>query len=162
MNIEGQCVVSIHYKLTDDAGAELDSSEGRDPLTYLHASNNLIPGLESALEGKTEGDQLQVDVEPEQAYGPVNEELIQTVPHTAFEGAGKVEPGMRFQARGPQGQTQQIVVREVGDEGVTVDANHPLAGQTLHFDVTVVEVREATEEEKQHGHVHGPGQAHEH
>lgn len=154
MDIAENCVVSIHYKLTDDAGEEIDSSSGRDPLLYLHGANGIIPGLESALTGKSVGDQLQVTVQPENAYGAVDPKLIDTVPKSAFEGLDDIQPGMQFQAQGPKGEARLITVREVSDEGVTVDANHPLAGQVLHFDVTVEVVREATEEERKHGHAH--------
>lgn len=154
MNIEGKCVVSIHYKLTNDNGEEIDSSAGGDPLTYLHGANNIVPGLEAALDGKSTGDAVQVVIKPEDAYGEVNPALVQNVPLSAFEGVAEVKPGMQFQAQGPQGQVQLITVMEVGEEEVTVDANHPLAGQNLHFDVSVEDVREATEEEIAHGHAH--------
>ena len=154
MDIADNCVVSIRYKLTDDTGEEIDSSSGRDPLSYVHGANGIIPGLEGALTGKSVGDQLQVTVQPEDAYGAVDPKLIDTVPKSAFEGLEDVQPGMQFQAQGPKGEARLITVREVSDEGVTVDANHPLAGQVLHFDVTVEVVREATEEERKHGHAH--------
>lgn len=146
MKIEGQCVVSIHYKLTSE-GVELDSSEGKAPLTYLHGAGGIIPGLEQALEGCAQGDDLSVDIQPEDAYGPVNDELIQNVPKSAFEGVDKVEPGMQFQASGQNGAVQNITVVKVEEEEVTIDANHPLAGRELHFDVSVEEVREPTAEE---------------
>lgn len=146
MKIEGQKVVSIHYTLTSD-GVELDSSKDRGPLTYLHGAGNIIPGLEQALEGHEEGAQMQVEIAPEDAYGPVNDELIQAVPMSAFEGVDKVEAGMQFQARTQDGQAQNIRVVKVEGEEVTVDANHPLAGQTLNFDVAVEEVREPTADE---------------
>jgi len=148
MKIEGQCIVSIHYTLTSE-GIELDSSEGRDPLTYLHGAGGIIPGLERALEGCAAGDDVSVDIEPAEAYGDVNEELIRSVPRAAFDGVEKVEPGMQFRATGQNGAVQNITVVEVVDDEVTIDANHPLAGQTLHFDVSVEEVREPTPEEIQ-------------
>jgi FKBP-type peptidyl-prolyl cis-trans isomerase SlyD len=147
-------VVAIDYTLTDDEQNELDSSSGREPLKYLHGAQNIIPGLEKALAGKAEGDEVQVTVQPEEAYGPVNPDLIQKAPLSAFQGVEEVKPGMQFQAEGPNGQTQIITVREVHDDGVDIDANHPLAGQVLHFDVKIQEVREATDEEVEHGHVH--------
>lgn len=156
MTIADKQVVSIHYTLTDDDGETLDSSAGRDPLTYLHGAQNIIPGLEHALTGKDVGDQLQVTVQPVDAYGEFNDELVQTVPREAFEGIDQVEPGMQFEARSPEGGSSIVMVKEVSDQGVVVDGNHPLAGQTLHFDVTVEEVRAATDEEVAHGHVHGP------
>lgn len=148
MKIQGQCVVSIHYTLTSD-GIELDSSKGREPLTYLHGAGGIIPGLEKALEGCEPGENVNVVIEPEEGYGPVNDDLIQDVPKSAFDGVDKVEPGMQFQATGQNGAVQNITVVEVGEEQVTIDANHPLAGRTLHFDVDVEEVREPTTEELQ-------------
>lgn len=155
MRIAEQSVVSIHYTLTNDAGETLDTSDGREPLVYIHGAQNIIPGLENELTGKSVGDSFDVTIQPEEAYGTVNPELVQTVPHSAFEGVEKVEPGMQFQARGDNGETQVITVTEVGDSGVTVDGNHPLAGQVLNFSVRVEEIREATEEEIAHGHIHG-------
>lgn len=147
-------VVSMHYKLTDATGQLLDSSEGSDPLNYLHGSGNIIPGLERALVGKVEGDSLQVQVEPGDAYGESNPELVQVVDRAAFQGVESVEVGMAFEARGPDGAAQRIVVAAIDGDQITVDANHPLAGQQLNFDVEVVGVREATAEEIEHGHVH--------
>ncbi|WP_404362517.1 peptidylprolyl isomerase [Marinobacter sp.] len=148
-------VVTIHYTLTNDQGEQLDTSreEGREPLTYLEGAQNIIGGLENALVEKGPGDELKVSIEPAEGYGEVNEELVQPVPLTAFEGVETIEPGMQFQAQTPGGP-QVVRVVEVGDETVTIDANHPLAGETLHFDVEVVDAREATEEEAEHGHVH--------
>lgn len=148
MKIEGQKVVSIHYKVSSD-GVELDSSEGKDPLTYMHGAGGIIPGLEKALEGHEEGAEMTVEIPPEDAYGAVNDELIQAVPKSAFDGVEKVEAGMQFQATGQNGQTQNITVVKVEGEEVTVDANHPLAGQTLNFEVKVETVREPTDEEVQ-------------
>lgn len=146
-------VVSIHYTLTNDQGEVLDSSREREPLTYLEGAQNIIGGLETALTEKQQGDQAEVSVEPGDGYGEVNEELVQPVPLSAFEGVEKIEPGMQFQAQTPGGP-QIVRVVKVEDENVVIDANHPLAGQTLHFDVEVVETREPTEEEVEHGHVH--------
>lgn len=154
MKIQDKCVVSIHYRLTNDAGEELDSSTGGDPLAYLHGSNSLIPGLESALTGQSAGDKLKVTVQPTDAYGEISSDLVQVVPIDAFDSPENVKPGVQFQAQGPDGQVQLITVREVNDAGVTIDANHPLAGQVLHFDVSVEDVREASAEEIAHGHVH--------
>ncbi|MEX2327622.1 MAG: FKBP-type peptidyl-prolyl cis-trans isomerase, partial [Pseudomonadales bacterium] len=117
--------------------------------TYLHGGGGIIPGLEKALEGREAGEDLSVVIEPEEGYGPINDDLIQNVPKTAFEGVEKVEPGMQFQASGQNGAVQNITVVKVEEEEVTIDANHPLAGQTLEFDVKVEEVREPTPEELQ-------------
>jgi len=152
--ISDNLVVSIHYKLTDNSGSVIDSSEGAEPLAYLHGAGNLIPGLEKELVGKASGTSLQVKIQPEDAYGDVHPELIETVPREAFQGVDTIEPGMAFQAQGADGQQRRIVVKEVADEEVTVDGNHPLAGVELNFDVQVVDVRAASEEEIAHGHVH--------
>lgn len=147
-------VVSMHYELTDDAGNVLGSSESSEPLTYLHGAKNIIPGLEKALVGKVTGDTLQVKIEPHEAYGEVIPELIQTVERNAFQGVESVEVGMVFQAQAQDGSVQRIVVKEVDSDEITVDANHPLAGIILNFNIEIVEVRVATETELNHGHVH--------
>ena len=152
--IGNNLVVSMHYKLTTSEGDVLDSSEGSAPLSFLHGAGNIIPGLEQALTGKVEGDQLQVQVAPADAYGEVQPEMVQVVPLAAFQGVEQIEPGMAFQAQAGDGSTRQVVVTAVEGDNVTVDGNHPLAGVELHFDVTVVSVRDATEEEIAHGHVH--------
>ncbi|WP_421869212.1 peptidylprolyl isomerase [Motiliproteus sp.] len=156
MQISDNKVVSIHYTLTSPDGEVIDSSDGAEPLTYLQGHGNLISGLEKELVGKSQGDKLNVVVEPEEAYGNVVEEMIQTVPRDAFTGVDAIEVGMRFEASTAGGPVS-VVVTAVDAETVTVDGNHPLAGQTLTFAVEVMEVREATEDELSHGHVHGPG-----
>ncbi len=156
MQISRHKVVGIHYTLRDDNGNVLDSSEGRDPLYYLHGEGNLIPGMEEGLEGQSAGASLKLDVTPEKGYGQIDPEMVQQVPRSAF-GGQEVNPGMQFHTN----QGQVVTVTDVTPDSVTVDANHPLAGQNLHFDVEVIEVREATTEEIAHGHVHGPG-GHEH
>ena len=160
MNIAKDKVVSIDYTLTDSGGQVLDSSQGKEPLNYLHGAGNIIPGLEGALEGKAEGEKVNVQVPPEQAYGPRDERMVQAVPRSAFQGAPDIQPGMQFQAQTNAGARLITVVGVQGDQ-VTIDANHPLAGQTLNFDVNVRGVRDATAEELSHGHVHGPG-GHQH
>ncbi|MEE4659771.1 MAG: peptidylprolyl isomerase [Halieaceae bacterium] len=147
-------VVSIHYTLKDEEGTVIDSSQGSEPLTYLHGAGNIIPGLENAIAGKAPGDSLQVVVEPGQGYGEYQAELLQVVPKQAFEGVETVEPGMAFMAQAADGSQRRIVVRDVEGDEVTVDANHELAGVDLHFSVDVMDVREATAEEKDHGHAH--------
>jgi FKBP-type peptidyl-prolyl cis-trans isomerase SlyD len=146
-----------HYRLTDDQGQEIDSSAGQDPLAYLHGAGNIIPGLENALTGKSVGDQMVVEVAAEEGYGPVQEELIQEVPRSSFQGVDTIEVGMQFEAQTGQGGAVPVTVTLVTDETVTVDGNHPLAGKNLNFDVTIADVREATAEELEHGHIHGPG-----
>jgi FKBP-type peptidyl-prolyl cis-trans isomerase SlyD len=160
MQISKNKVATIDYTLTNPQGQVLDSSKGGEPLSYLHGVGGIIPGLESALEGKQTGDNVNVTIEPEQAYGQRNEELVQEVPRRMFQGVENIQPGMQFRAQGPQG-TQVVTVVGVAGDNVKIDANHPLAGVTLKFDVNVVGVREATQDELSHGHVHGPG-GHQH
>ena len=154
MNIQNNSAVSFHYKLTDDDGISIDSSEGKEPLGYLHGAGNIIPGLEKALEGKTIGDSLTVAVTAAEGYGEVQKELIQEVAKEAFQGVDNIEVGMQFEAQTGQGGTVPVTVIAVTDEIVTVDGNHPLAGKNLNFDVTIEEVREASEEELARGHLH--------
>jgi FKBP-type peptidyl-prolyl cis-trans isomerase SlyD len=155
MQITKNSVAAIHYTLTDNEGNILDSSAGRDPLHYIHGIGNLIPGMEEGLEGKSKGDKFSIKVSPDKGYGVKDDKLMQQVPRTAF-GDQKVEVGMQFQTN----QGSVVTVTNIGLESITVDANHPLAGVELNFDVEVVEIREATEEELAHGHVHGPGGHH--
>jgi FKBP-type peptidyl-prolyl cis-trans isomerase SlyD len=154
MNIQNNSAVSFHYKLTDDDGINIDSSEGQEPLDYLHGAGNIIPGLEKALEGKTIGDSLTVAVSAAEGYGEVQKELIQEVPREAFQGIDTIELGMQFEAQTGQGGAVPVTVIAVTDELVTVDGNHPLAGKNLNFDVTIEAVREASEEEIARGHLH--------
>ncbi len=158
-NIAKDSVVLIHYTLKNNAGEVLDSSSGSDPLAYLHGHGNIIPGLESQLAGKAVGDKLVAKIAPADGYGEHDPQMIQEVPKEAFQGAPEITVGMQFQAQGPDG-AQMVTVTAVGDEAVTVDGNHPLAGEELNFDVEVVEIRAASAEELSHGHVHGPGGHH--
>ena len=155
MKIQNNSAVSFHYSLTDDEGNSIDSSEGQEPLGYLHGAGNIIPGLEKALEGKSTGDSLTVAVEAAEGYGEVQKELIQEVPREAFQGIDSIELGMQFEAQTGQGGSVPVTVIEVTDKIITVDGNHPLAGKNLNFDVTIEEVREATEDELAQGHMHG-------
>jgi len=161
MSIKDNSAVSFHYSLADDEGQQLDSSAGKEPLAYLHGAGNIIPGLENALTGKAVGDSMTVAVSAAEGYGEVQQELIQDVPRTSFQGIEQIEVGMQFEAQTGQGGTVPVTVTAVTDETVTVDGNHPLAGKNLNFDVSIEAVRDATAEELEHGHVHGPG-GHEH
>lgn len=161
MTIATNKAVSIEYTLTNDAGDVIDSSAGGAPLVYLQGAGNIIPGLEKALEGKAVGDELDVTVEPEDAYGEYSAELVSTLKASMFEGVDQLEVGMQFHASGPDGQMQIVTIRDLDGDDVTVDGNHPLAGQRLNFKVKVVAVRDASEEEQAHGHVHGEG-GHQH
>ncbi|AOM00543.1 peptidylprolyl isomerase [Cobetia marina] len=156
MQIAQNAVVSFHYTLTNNEGEVLDSSEGREPLAYIHGAGNIVPGLEKELDGKTSGDKLKVAVSPEEGYGDVQEALVQEVPREAFQGVEEIEAGMQFQAQ-TQGGPLMVTVTKVEGDTVTVDGNHPLAGETLNFDVEITNVREASAEELEHGHVHGEG-----
>lgn len=154
MNISDKTVVSIDYTLKDDEGTVLDTSENREPLSFLFGSGSIIPGLEKALEGKVPGDELAVTVAPEEGYGEYNDELVFSVGKDRFQDPSIIEVGSQVQAQAADGSVQVLTIKGVADDEVTLDANHPLAGQTLHFEVAVTEVREATAEEVDHGHVH--------
>jgi FKBP-type peptidyl-prolyl cis-trans isomerase SlyD len=159
VDIGADRVVTIHYTLKDDSGAVLDSSAGGEPLAYIQGHGNLVVGLEKALEGKPAGVSVAVVVPPEEGYGKHDAGLIQRVPKRSLQGAGEIKKGMQFQARTDDGMRLFTVTAIVGDM-VTLDGNHPLADQTLHFDVEVVGVRAATADELEHGHVHGAGGHH--
>jgi FKBP-type peptidyl-prolyl cis-trans isomerase SlyD len=153
-------VVLIDYTLTDDQQQVLDRSAAGEPLAYLHGASNIIPGLESALEGKRAGDQLSVRVAASEAYGERDERLVQQVPREMFEDSQEIQVGMQFHSGDDDGNVTIVTVTSLTDDTVTVDANHPLAGVPLNFAVTIVEVRDATADEMTHGHVHGPGDHH--
>ncbi|KFN42861.1 FKBP-type peptidyl-prolyl cis-trans isomerase [Arenimonas oryziterrae] len=159
MQIAERTVASFHYTLTNDAGEVVDSSAGRSPLTYLHGAGNIVPGLEKEMAGRQVGDTFNVVVAPEDGYGQPNPMLINVVPRAAFQGVDTLEVGMEFQAQTPQGPLSVSIAKIEGDD-VTVDGNHPLAGQTLHFAIEVTEVRDASLEELTHGHAHGAGGHH--
>ena len=153
MNISNDCVAGIHYTLKNKDGEILDSSLDSEPLLYLHGAQNIVPGLEKELAGKTIGDTLSVIVTPDEGYGNYNKGLLQELPRDMFSGIDLIEVGMEFHAETQYGR-QVVEVTKVENDTITVDGNHPLAGKNLHFDVEIVEVREATKEEIDHGHVH--------
>jgi len=161
MQVDKNKVVSIDYTLTGSDGTVIDSSAGQEPLAYLHGAGNIIPGLERALEGKTIGDQVVATVAPEDGYGQKNPSLVQPVPRAQFPGVKEIKVGQQFQAQTNHGP-RVVTIVGVTDDTVTVDANHPLAGETLNFDVKIVSVRDGTAEEIDHGHPHEPGGAHHH
>lgn len=162
MQISKNKIVSLEYVLTDDQGQVIDRSDEGGAFAYLHGANNIIPGLETALEGHQAGDNVKVTVPPEHAYGERDDNLTQVLDRSQFQGVNELEVGMQFHAGNSDGTGMQVVtVTGLDGDAVTIDANHPLAGVTLNFDVTVRDVREATAEELDHGHVHGPG-GHEH
>lgn len=155
MKIASGSVVGIDYSLHLGDGRVIDASGPGEPLTYLHGEGQIVPGLESALEGLSIGDQKQVVVAPGDGYGEHDPRGVQEVPRAAFPAEFDPQPGMELTAEGPDGEPVPFAVREVRPESVVIDLNHPLAGKTLHFDVTVREVRAATAEELEHGHAHG-------
>jgi FKBP-type peptidyl-prolyl cis-trans isomerase SlyD len=154
MTITKNRVVSIDYTLSDDKHNLIDSTSGQEPLDYLHGFENIIPGLEKVLEGKSRGDHFAVTVPAAEAYGERDDGLIAEIPLENFKGADSIEPGMQFHTQTPDG-IRLITVTKVADNTVTIDGNHPLAGMDLHFDLTVSGIREASGEELEHGHVHG-------
>lgn len=159
MNIGPKTVAEFHYTLSNTKGEELESSRGGDPTAYLHGANNIIAGLETAMTGKTEGDVFSATVEPEQAYGQPDPNKLQRVPikHLLFK--GKLRPGMVVQLNTSDGRVP-VTVTKAGRHSADIDTNHPLAGETLTFDIEVVGVRAASAEEISHGHAHGPGGHH--
>ena len=159
MQIADDYVVAMEYTLRGDEGEVLDSSKGRAPMTYLQGHGNIIPGLERAMRGKGVGDTFEVTVEAQQAYGPRHAALMQQVPKDAFPDGSELRPGVRFQAQTDRGPTSVVVTGVEGDM-ITVDGNHPMAGRRLHFEIEVIQVRAATVEEIEHGHVHGPSGKH--
>jgi len=150
-------VVFFHYTLTDAAGEKIDSSLGREPVPYLHGAGNIVPGLEKRLEGAAVGDKIQAEVAPEEGYGTRDPDWPQPVERSQFPDDVELQVGMAFVAQGPEGQRLQMRIVALDETTVMVDANHPLADMTLHFDVEIVSIRDATDEEKQHGHPHMPG-----
>ena len=161
MTIAENKVVTLNYTLTDDEGTIIDKSDDGSFL-YLHGASNIIPGLENALTGKKAGEELKVTVAPEDGYGVRDDARKEDVPREMFPDDTEIEAGMQFHAEGPEGQMITVSVVEVTEDTVTIDGNHPLAGVQLNFDVKVVDVRDASAEELEHGHVHGPGGHHHH
>ena len=160
MIVEKDKVVTFHYTLKNAAGEQMESSREKDPMTYLHGANNIIVGLEKAMDGHAVGDQFSVTVEPEEAYGVRNEQNVQRVPLKRLKGIGKISVGQILNLQTDKGQVQ-VTVLKVGRFNVDVDGNHPLAGIKLTFDVEIMDIRDASEEETKHHHVHGPG-GHQH
>lgn len=160
MIIEKKKVVAFHYTLTNERGEQLESSRDRQPMTYLHGAHNIIPGLERAMAGKSAGDSFQVTLPPAEAYGERNPSNIQRIAAKHFKQPGKLQPGQVVSLQTRQG-TVPAVILKVGRFNIDVDANHPLAGQTLNFEVEVTDVRDASAEEVAHGHAHGEG-GHQH
>ena len=148
-------VVSLDYKLHTGDGKVIDQSEEGDPLLYLHGGGQIVPGLEKQLEGLIAGHSGKFVVGPKEGYGEHDPRGVQEVPKTSFPPGADIKEGMEFLAEGPDGDAIPVSVKEVKKDSVVIDLNHPLAGKTLHFDITVKDVRKATDEELEHGHVHG-------
>lgn len=157
MTITKDSAVFFNYTLTDSDGNTLDQSPAGQPLAYLHGHSNIIPGLEKQLEGKSVGDKLTAIVEPSEAYGEYQEQGVQQIPREHFQGVEDIKVGMQFHSQAEDGQVMQVMVKAVADDVITIDANHPLAGKQLTFDVEIASIRAATEEEISHGHIHGEG-----
>jgi len=160
MKVGKDKVVLMHYTLKNDAGDVIDSSDGADPLPFLQGHGNIIPGLESALEGSKVGDKLDVSIKPEEGYGERMKDAIQEIPSSALKGVDEVKVGMQLQSQDKDGNAFLVSVTKIEDDKITVDGNHPLAGQTLHFSVSIESIRKAEAEELSHGHVHADGQHH--
>ena len=160
MIAEKDKVVTFHYTLKNAEGEQMETSRDKQPMSYLHGANNIIVGLEKAMEGRAVNDEFSVTVEPEEAYGVRNESNVQRVPLKRLKGIGKISPGQILNLQTNRGPVQVTVLR-VGRFNVDVDANHPLAGQALTFDIEITDIRDASEEELTHRHVHGPG-GHQH
>jgi FKBP-type peptidyl-prolyl cis-trans isomerase SlyD len=161
MQVAKNRVVSIDYTLTGEDGTILDTSKGDEPLAYVHGTDEIVAGLENALAGKEPKDHVSVTVSPEEGYGVRDDAVVFTVPRSQFRGVDELEIGMQFEVQG-DGEGHVVTVVAMDENEVTVDGNHPLAGLTLHFDVDIVDVREATSDEIEHGHVHDGHSHHEH
>lgn len=160
MIVEKDKAVSFHYTLKNADGEQMESSRDKDPMSYLHGANNIIPGLEKAMEGRSVNDEFSVTVEPEEAYGVRNEKNVQRLPMKRLKGIGKVSVGQVLTLQTNNGPVQ-VTVLKVGRFNIDVDGNHPLAGKQLTFDVEITDIRDASDEELEHRHVHGPG-GHQH
>lgn len=162
MDVKANCVVAIDYTLKGEDGQIIDSSAGGEPLYYLHGQGNIVEGLEEALEGKKVGDQVEVSVPPEKGYGKRDESRVFDIPFSNLPADLKPVKGMVLQMNAPNSGRLPVTVTKVKLKSIEVDANHELADKTLHFSVTIKEVRKATKDELSHGHAHGPGGHHHH
>jgi len=164
VNVEANKVVSFHYSVSDGGSEPVDSSRERgEPLTVLIGHGNIIPGLEKALLGRAVGDRFEISVAPAEAYGERRANFTQRVPKKYFEDAEHLQPGMSTVLNTREAGPRMVVVHKIGSSVIDVDLNHPLAGKTLVFDVDIVDVRDATPEEVEHKHAHGPsGHGHQH
>ncbi len=156
MQIEKNKVVTFDYTVTDENGGMIESSHGDEPLSYLHGAGGIAPGLESAMEGKVEGDSFAITLRPEEGFGERDEELVHTLSRDELAELGEIEIGMQLHAEDESG-IRILTVSKIEDDEIILDENHPLAGMTVKFDVKVVDVRDASDEEKEHGHPHVQG-----
>lgn len=161
MQISKNSVVTLNYTLKNDQGDTLDESQDGSFL-YLHGAGGIISGLESQLEGKTTGDSFETHIEPAEGYGERDDSMVQIVPRDMFEADHPIEEGIQFHAESPEGDMLTVTVTKIDGDNITVDGNHPLAGIALNFDINIVDIREASSEEIEHGHVHGPDGHHHH
>lgn len=159
MQAEKDKVVSFHYRVSEEPGTQVESSDGREPMVFLFGHGGIIPGLEKAMAGHAAGDAFEAVVAPEEAYGNRREDFVQRVPKKYFRDGAHLKPGMVTSLNTRDGQ-RSVTVLKIGSSVVDVDLNHPLAGKTLRFAVEITDVRDASEEEIAHGHVHGPGGHH--
>ena len=160
MTVKKDAVVEMHYTLKNDAGEVLDSSVGKDPMPFIHGRGHIIAGLEKAVEGMKVGESCDVSLAPEDAYGPYYDEAIQEIPMEDLKGIDKLEVGMELQSQDEQGNPVVVHVEKINKDSITINANHPLAGETLHFNISIESVREATVQELSHGHVHSSSCSH--
>lgn len=160
MTVDNNSVVTIAYTLRNEEGTVIDSSDQNGNISYLHGHQNIVPGLETALAGKTVGDEINTEIEPTDGYGERRDDLVFSVPRERMPQDEELSTGMQFRAQVAEGQELVVTLVDVADDQVTLDGNHPLAGEKLVFDVKVEDVREATPEEIEHGHVHDATGAH--
>ncbi len=155
MQISKNSVVTLNYTLKNDQGETLDESKDNSFL-YLHGAGGIIPGLEGELEGKAAGETFSAHIKPEEGYGIRDDSMVQVVPRDMFDKEHPIEEGIQFHAESPEGDMLTVTVTKIEGDEITVDGNHPLAGIALNFDIKIADVREASAEEIEHGHVHGP------
>lgn len=152
-------VIGFHYTLTDKDGNQVDSSQGHAPLLFLEDSGQIIPGLEKEIIDLNVGDKKKVEVKANEAYGDIVQELVITVQKNQFPEGAVLNVGDQFQVNNDPG-APIFTIKEIKDEEVTIDGNHPMAGKDLFFDIEITEKRNATDEEMAHGHAHGVGGHH--
>lgn len=160
MTVKKDKVVEMHYTLKNDANEVIDTSKGQEPMPFLHGHGNIVPGLEKAIEGMKVGESCDVSVEAKEGYGEYHTGGVQEIPMEALQGIPELKVGLELQSQDENGNAFIVMVKEIGKDTVTVDANHPLAGQTLHFNVSIENVRDATEDELKHGHIHSGSCSH--